>query len=259
MTTNEPGRPRMYVGYLPLPPGFARPIVFIVGAIMWCVVFASLAIALSRRDPGPGVWETDIRAFEGTLLESPYPMLTTDGGETLLIVRMGKVGAQEDVRGLDGRRVRAHGRILRRDGRRMIELADASEVTGPRVEDVAPGAPRQPMLPDVVPSMTTYVGEIVDFKCYLGAMKPGDGKAHQACATLCIAGGIPPVLVSTEPDGTRTYRVMFAWGKPIHDDLRGLIGVPVEVRGVPANLGNLSAILVSPSADGSLPIRLRAR
>ena len=40
----------------------------------------------------------------------------------------------------------------------------------------------------------TLVGEVVDPKCWLGDMKPGDGKAHAACARLCMEGGIPPML-----------------------------------------------------------------
>lgn len=29
-------------------------------------------------------------------------------------------------------------------------------------------------------------------------MKPGEGKAHRACAIRCIAGGIPPVSTTIE-------------------------------------------------------------
>ena len=40
-------------------------------------------------------------------------------------------------------------------------------------------------------------GEICDGKCYAGAMRPGRGLAHKACADLCLTGGIPPVFVSS--------------------------------------------------------------
>ena len=58
-------------------------------------------------------------------------------------------------------------------------------------------------------------GEICDGKCLAGAMRPGRGLAHKACANLCLLGDVPPVFVSTQavlgaefllitgPDGTR--------------------------------------------------------
>ena len=45
--------------------------------------------------------------------------------------------------------------------------------------------------PQVLADNVTLKGEIIDPKCYLGAMKPGGGKTHKACAMRCIAGGIP--------------------------------------------------------------------
>lgn len=47
-----------------------------------------------------------------------------------------------------------------------------------------------------VTTPVTLDGELVDSKCYLGTMKPGDGKTHKSCAILCLRGGIPPLFVS---------------------------------------------------------------
>ena len=41
----------------------------------------------------------------------------------------------------------------------------------------------------------TFVGEIVDSKCFLGVMNPGRLTPHRACAIRCISGGVPPVLL----------------------------------------------------------------
>ena len=38
------------------------------------------------------------------------------------------------------------------------------------------------------------IGEVVDSKCFMGVMVPGDGKTHADCAALCLRGGIPPAL-----------------------------------------------------------------
>ena len=46
-------------------------------------------------------------------------------------------------------------------------------------------------------------GEICDGKCETGAMRPGNGIAHRACAILCLAGGVPPVFVTAAPGGGR--------------------------------------------------------
>ncbi len=232
---------RIYVGYLPLPKEHRKALFLFAGTIMWVILFASFAIAFSQRDPGPAVWQTNLESFEGTLFENPYPMLVTDEGETLMLVRMGKVGAQGDgVDGLDARRVRVHGRMLRRDGRRIVELADVGEVESDVVENLATGAnaPRQQPI-----SHETLSGEIVDYKCFLGAMKPGDGKAHQACAILCISGGIPPMLVTRNDDGSNRYQlVLAANGEPAEDDLVGVIGIPVEVQGNVERWGDLEVI-----------------
>lgn len=47
----------------------------------------------------------------------------------------------------------------------------------------------------------TLRGEIVDSKCFLGVMAPGQGKTHRACASLCLRGGIPPALFIEDRTG----------------------------------------------------------
>ena len=39
-------------------------------------------------------------------------------------------------------------------------------------------------------------GEIVDSKCHLGVMKPGEGPTHRDCAVRCLLGRIPPMFVA---------------------------------------------------------------
>src|SRR5690349_19376703 len=51
-------------------------------------------------------------------------------------------------------------------------------------------------------------GEIVDSKCFLGAMRPGNGKTHKACAMLCIAGGVPPMFVTRDSAGREEYYLL---------------------------------------------------
>ena len=78
----------------------------------------------------------------------------------------------------------------------------------------------------------TITGEIVDPKCFFGVMKPGYGKVHLSCAVRCIAGGIPPILVSANEDGFRSYYFITGRnGKAINQELLGFIGYPVSVTG----------------------------
>lgn len=60
----------------------------------------------------------------------------------------------------------------------------------------------------------TLQGEIVDSKCYLGVMRPGNTKTHRACAVRCIAGGVPPVLLVRDAQGDAMY--FYWWRVMVH-------------------------------------------
>jgi hypothetical protein len=70
--------------------------------------------------------------------------------------------------------------------------------------------------------VVTLQGEIVDSKCFFGAMKPGEGKTHKACATLCIRGGIPPMLITLDSSGQQTDYLL------VDPEGRGLVGASLE-------------------------------
>jgi methionine sulfoxide reductase heme-binding subunit len=74
-------------------------------------------------------------------------------------------------------------------------------------------------------------GEIIDPKCYFGAMNPGEGKPHLSCAVRCISGGIMPVL-KYEVNNEKRYAVLVGLdGEKINDDIIKYIGLPVQVEG----------------------------
>lgn len=75
-------------------------------------------------------------------------------------------------------------------------------------------------------------GEICDGKCYAGAMKPGQGLAHKACANLCITEGLPPVLVMELPvEGSTVLLLAGEDGGPMPDALLHLTAVPLQLEG----------------------------
>jgi hypothetical protein len=76
----------------------------------------------------------------------------------------------------------------------------------------------------------TVTGEIVDSKCYLGVMNPGQGKVHRDCAAGCLSGGIPPIFVTT--DGNGQFLLVGLDGRALgRDALREFIAEPITIRG----------------------------
>jgi len=237
-----------YVGYLPTPARDARwTRVFVV-----LVVLAALGLAFVfnafARPTGRGVWDTGQEVtLEGELIARPFPMLRVSRGdrtvERVLLVEMGKHGADARVASFaktDGTRVavKARGYLIERDGQRMLELADDAPIEAGGV--LPPGG--QPERIGTV----ELEGEIVDSKCWLGVMKPGDGKAHRDCATLCIRGGIPPSIVCRAPDGsTRRALVVGQDGAPLSIGvLAPWIARPVRVRGHADVLDGIAVVRV---------------
>jgi hypothetical protein len=99
----------------------------------------------------------------------------------------------------------------------------------------------------------TLRGEIIDPKCYLGAMKPGGGKTHRACATLCIRGGIPPMLVVRGSDASETFYLLTdPQGGPIVEPLVPYIGEPVRISGEVVQEEDLLIFRVDPASIGRL-------
>ena len=75
-------------------------------------------------------------------------------------------------------------------------------------------------------------GEIVDGKCYLGVMNPGEGKVHRDCAARCIAGGAPPLLaVAGGPPRGRLVSLAGSRGESIHAQVLDFVAEPVTIEG----------------------------
>ena len=194
-----------YIGYDPPKPG---PIARVVRRAVAGLVVAGLAgvalIALRHRAIAGGVFEFGaVRPVAGVVVERPYPALRVAGrSAATLLVGPGKHGAAPLVHGLTDRAVIVDGQRISRDGNEMLEIATVrtSETPG-----VSPGVSPE-VAPDVSPdassgALVTLRGEIVDSKCFLGVMVPGQGKTHRGCASLCLRGGIPPALLVEDATG----------------------------------------------------------
>lgn len=227
----------MYVGYLPLPRRDRRFLRLLIPAVLWAGAAASGLFAWSQRSPGTGVWRVEAPVeLYGSLRESPYPLLDVkqeDGSiETYLVVSQGKRGAQTHPEWSSGAAL-VRGYLIEREGTRMIELAPGKAVRIFRHPAFPP--PAEESL-----GLSNFHGEIVDSKCFMGAMKPGEGLTHRACATLCIDGGVPPVLAVRDPEGRlHCYLLTGASGGPAPGWIRPLIGRKVVVKGEVVRRGSL--------------------
>ena len=239
----------LFVGYLPVPAPLVRFLQWTVPTLGLVIVALAIAAAGSRPDPGPAVWnDATAREFKGTLVVDPYPLLvapseTTGSFPTVyLVVEMGKHGGRADLSALSGRSVTLSGWLLERDGRRLIELEPGEKSVRLDSDHPAIRAQREKLGP------VALEGEIVDSKCYLGAMKPGEGKTHKACATLCIRGGMPPMLVTPSADGGRDYVLLIdTSGGELSSDFWPLISEPVQVTGELESLGDLRILRLVPN------------
>lgn len=232
----------IYVGYLPTPARHRRFVRIAAPLLAALAGAAGLATALAQRDPGAAVWsDGEAQSFRGVLVMRPYPMVVPASGAPLLLVEMGKRGAREGAAAFEGRSVEATGWLLAREGRRMLELAPESDAI--RVIDEAIDAPIDEI---GSPVAVTLEGEIVDSKCFLGAMKPGDGKGHKACATLCVTGGVPPTLVTFDAAGRAVGFFVLAdeAGGPANELAAPYLGEPVTVEGVLESRAGLRVLRV---------------
>lgn len=233
-----------FVGYLPM--SRAQKRFAWAAALVVLVLFLAggVAAALFQRSPGEDLapYRTGV-ALDGLLVGAPYPMLRVreDGRVRHVLLVTGSKFVWRPPAERVGRPVRLRGALLERGGSRMLEVFghDAAEVEGlAALEAVAP----EPL------GEVTLAGEIVDSKCYFGRMRPGGGRTHRACAQLCVAGGIPPVLVTRGRGGEAHYLLASEAGGSVAAEVLPYVAEPVRVRGSLERVGSdLLVLRIDPS------------
>lgn len=229
-----------YVGYLPVPTRHKRFIRIALPLLLLAMMGLGLTIAGGQRDPGASaVFSGEIDTWSGTAFMNPFPMLLTDSGEIHLLMGMGKFGVADLVEPYDGTRIIVDGWPLARSDRHGIQLAPESNA----IRQDTNGLPPAEMPAEASVRSVSLSGEIVDGKCYIGAMKPGDGKGHKACAILCIASGLPPLFASSDPSQFDFLPLLRVNGKTeLPPELLKLAGEPVSIVGELKRVGNLMII-----------------
>ena len=234
-----------YVGYLdPPPPRIRRFLRRVALATLAAAAIAAAVVAFGHRPLPAAHFEFGhIRTFEGFVVADPYPSLLAPGDTAFsryILTAPGKFGADELVGSFAGRAVSLQGTLAHRDGQAMIQVEPGT--VAPRQTAEPP-----PQVPDVDLGTRYVEGEIVGSKCYLGVMNPGSGVTHRACATVCIRGGVPPLLEVRREDGGREGIVLAgSGGEAIGDALEGLIATPVAVTGRLVRRGGATFLFADP-------------
>ena len=117
----------------------------------------------------------------------------------------------------------------------------------------------QPTIQETIRDLgtVTLTGEIVDSKCYLGVMNPGQGKVHRDCAARCLSGGIPPIFVTA--DGREQFLLVGPDGRALgRDALREFIAEPIQIQGELLESGSTRLLKIDPGAFRHTSDGLRA-
>jgi hypothetical protein len=239
-----------YVGYLPkAPEGLARFLRKVIVALGLLAVTAALILVVGQMPFANSTFEYGKpRSFEGVVVARPFPMLlVTRPGEIgqqdkysrYLLVAPGKHGADDLVASFDGKKVRLQGQLIYRESGTMIEINSGS------IALVDTPTADAESTRDLGPLMAT--GEIVDSKCYLGVMNPGQGKVHRDCAARCLSGGIPPIFVTN--NGESQFLLIGADGSALgRDVLREFVAEPITIRGELLQRGESRLLKIDPRA-----------
>ena len=244
-----------FIGFLPIPKELRGFLSATAAGLIALFTFTGWLIGANQDDPGNGAFRFDLgrQTVIGVVELHPYPLLrvtrgseAVPAGHTLMMTGIGKRGIMNRAAPLDGQLAMASGVLLQRGDLTMIQLRGgerglkAEEGRGPAVETEKLGRWR-------------LVGEICDGKCLAGAMRPGRGLAHKACANLCITGGVPPVFVSTQPvEGSEFLLIGGTDGAGMDAELYDHVGAFVEVEGDIERRGSLLVFRPDPATVKTL-------
>jgi hypothetical protein len=193
-----------FVGYLRTPLRLVRFVAIAVCVVMLLADVVALTLYRAQARHSSGDWGTAGEvAYDGVLIAHPYPVVLVPAAgrvaaHAVLMVSDGKFGAPAGLAALDGKTVTVTGYPLLRDGLVVLQVSEETRVAKASLA----------LAPPVALGPRTLTGEIVDSKCYLGAMVPGEGKVHESCAGLCLLGDIPALFVTRDAKGNLTYRLL---------------------------------------------------
>lgn len=243
MTERRQDDDSFFIGWADTPPADRR--FFLRAGLGLTAAAGALGFGLAalQQRPGPGRWDPDaVREWRGVLSAEPYAMLRTTalggGPRTALLSCLGKCGVAARIGALAGQPVVVTGSLIQRGQQAMIAVDEVGDWV--RRDERTPVADPALHMPSAEAlGEVSLAGEILDSKCWFGAMRPSSGKVHKACAALCIRGGIPPAFFARGPGGQDSLMIMTSGGRAHGPELLGLVADPVQVQGRVHRLGDL--------------------
>src|SRR5215470_1693928 len=211
-----------------------------------------VVLAISQRMIGASVFEWGThKTLSGILETRPYPhLLVPRPGQTAsaslfssyYLVAPWKFGlSREALAQFDGQPVTLKGTLIYRGNQTMVETKPEWIQANPKQNTTS--LPQRVSL-----GKQTLIGEIVDSKCFLGVMNPGELAPHRGCAVRCISGGVPPVLVVRQKDGPAIYLMLVsAESKPLNQAVLDFVADPVEITGEVERQGELLIMKADPA------------
>lgn len=214
---------------------------------------AAVLVGATQADPEGGRFRFDIgpQTLEGVVIGGAYPALwitkgteTLPAGQAILLNGNGKTGVQDRINRFAGEPVAVRGILMERGTLRMLQLGGGEEGLSPLPDRVPEALPQPEPL-----GRWRLSGEICDGRCTAGAMRPGTGLAHKACANLCIAGGQPPVFVSAHPvEGESFFLMTGPKGEAVSADILRHTAEPVTLEGTLTRIANMTVLAVDPAS-----------
>ena len=235
------------------PPGIGKTVRKAVIGLLILALLVPVTLAISQHMIGSSVFEWGtVKKFSGVLKLQPYPHLlvarpgatgTQAGFSTYYLVAPFKFGLdREKLSALDGKNVSLQGTLIYRGNQTMVEALPDS------IKAADQQSPSLPGTETIGLGRQTLTGEIVDSKCFLGVMNPGQLTPHRACAIRCISGGVPPVLLVRQKDGPAIYLLLVsAEGKPVNKEVLAIVAEPVQITGEVERQGELLILRADPA------------
>ena len=252
----KPAERGFFVGYFKKVPADIKAL--LIGFVVFFIAgmaSASVLLSLNTESPGAGSYADELHGehLTGTMEVKPYPILRVAGTGTappraIMLAGSGKFGVDDRALPLAGKAARVGGIFVKRGDLEMLLVGGRDEL---KAVDEQPSAALALSPPQDL-GRWRLTGEICDGKCGGGAMKPGTGLAHKACANLCISGGVPPVFVSTAPvDGHIFFLLASKDGGPMPAGLLDKTGLQVVLEGNIERRDDLLIFKVDRYANGA--------
>lgn len=234
-----------YIGWQDKAPhSYAKKVKRAVLALVIMVLLVAILLVINQQPFATSAFEINrLRTLEGILIKDPIPCLKMPSGtdtkgvqqyQRVLLIGAGKKSAaptlaeieQLQQQSLNNKGIKLQGKLIYFDGKLAMELSEGAAAFK--------GFTTLQNQPTITQSLgeATLRGEILDPKCYLGVMRPGEGKPHRSCAIRCIEGGIPPFFkVVTKEDAHQYFFVLDANGNPVNDKVAKYVADEVQLCG----------------------------